>query len=170
MHLAWGSESEDVRLWQLGVLLRELEQFSEDSFPVVLCGDLNSRPDGELYNRLVSAGFRSAYHGLEADLATTSSASSCKGTGFAETIDYCWLRPGVHGCASDCSADSAAEASADAMILQRLRLPSKIALRELLGGTPVSDAIGIIPPVPTLFASGGWPSDHLPVGVDVVLA
>jgi len=139
-HLAWGDPNEDVRIWQLSILLDELKNFSERW--VVLCGDFNSRPESQVY-QLLSSYFRSAYEGVEPAVATSSNANSQGGAGFAETIDYCWL---LHR---------------EMLLERRLCLPQKAALRMLLGGQP-SPA-----PVPTLLSGGKWPSDHLPVGVDV---
>lgn len=74
-------------------------------------------------------------------MATSSNASGEAG-GFAETIDYCWLKGvGIQAC-------------------QRLCLPNKEHLRTLLGGKPHPA------PIPTLGADGSWPSDHLPIVVD----
>ena len=85
---------------------------------LVLCGDFNSRPDGEVY-KLLCSGFLSAYCGFELVVTTCSNARSNDGAGFAETIDYCWM----------------ARASA-AALRRRLRLPTKGELRELLKGSP----------------------------------
>lgn len=89
------------------------------------------------------ANFVSAYWDVEPKTATATNAMFQEGTGFAETIDYCWLRgPGLR-------------------LQRRLKLPSKEELRRLLGGSPTPA------PVPTLVANGSWPSDHLPLAVDV---
>lgn len=139
-HLAWGDKNEDVRMWQLTRLLTELAAF-QCTYAIV-CGDLNCVSTGEVYKTLASH-FQSAYDGAEDKLATTSNANSKGGDGFVETIDYCWVyRGGLELC-------------------RRLKLPLKETLRTLLGGQPAPAAI------PTLVSSGKWPSDHLPVGVDV---
>jgi len=140
-HLVWGEFSEDIRQWQLQVLQSAVEKF--DSSCVVFCGDFNSLPGGQVHKYL-SSMYCSAYEGLEASVVTNTNAAA--GDGFAETIDYCWLlRDG------------------DAHLRRRIRLPTRDALRSMLGGAPAPA------PVPTLVAAGLWPSDHLPVGVDVAL-
>lgn len=141
-HLAWGAHNEDVRLWQLSFLLHELRNFPLDR--VIFCGDLNSRCTGEVYD-LLSGLFDSVYAGREADTATATNANSEGGIGFAETIDYCWL-----------SQNSALR------LRGRLNLPSKASLRKALSAAPEPA------PIPTLVATGCWPSDHLPVGAEVV--
>jgi len=139
-HLAWGDKNEDVRIWQLTRLLHELAAF-QCTYAIV-CGDLNCVPSGDVY-ALLASHFQSAYDGAEDTLATTSNANSKGGAGFVETIDYCWVyKGGLDLC-------------------RRLKLPLKETLRTLLGGQPAPAAI------PTLVSSGKWPSDHLPVGVDV---
>lgn len=142
MHLAWGDSAEDVRVWQLSALFHELVRYK--GAYIVICGDMNSVPCGKVYE-LLSKSFRSAYSEVESDMATASSATAEGGAGFAETIDYCWLP-------SDCGALHA-----------RLKLPTKHELRDILGGQSAPS------PIPTLVASGGWPSDHLPVAVELQL-
>ncbi|CAK0812450.1 unnamed protein product, partial [Prorocentrum cordatum] len=142
-HLACGPLSEDARLWQLSVLLNTLQ--GTGCRRVLICGDFNCVPGGKVHE-LMSKTFLSAYRDVELTSATVSNAMSEEGKGFAETIDYCWLR------------------SPFVQLQRRLRLPSKDELRTLLNGPPAPA------PVPTLVAQGSWPSDHLPVAVDIAFA
>ncbi|CAJ1377120.1 unnamed protein product [Effrenium voratum] len=49
-HLYWGSEHEDVRVWQLQTLLEAASSFGHQ--PLALCGDLNLLPGGDAYKLL----------------------------------------------------------------------------------------------------------------------
>jgi len=141
-HLAWAPDNEAVRLWQVAVLLGEVQRFRSDR--VVICGDFNSCPGGEVH-RTLSSAFLSTYGDIETSRATSTNATADGGNGFAEMIDYCWLlRGGVR-------------------LSRRLCLPTLDELRLWLGS---DSALG---PVPTLVASGRWPSDHLPVAAEVIL-
>lgn len=142
-HLACGLIAEDVRLWQLSILLSYLQNFPLSC--TVLCGDFNSIPGGFVH-RLLSSRFRSVYGDVEAGMATSSNALSEDNKGFADTIDYCWL------------LGSGVQAH------RRLKLPSKEELRRLLRGRAAPT------PIPTLVAEGSWPSDHLPIVVDFAFA
>jgi endonuclease/exonuclease/phosphatase family metal-dependent hydrolase len=141
-HLACGLQAEDVRVWQMSMLFYYIAALHDkiSSKCTVLCGDFNSIHGGDVH-RYISSNFTSAYGDIEASMATSSNASGEAG-GFAETIDYCWLKGvGIQAC-------------------QRLCLPNKEHLRTLLGGKPHPA------PIPTLGADGSWPSDHLPIVVD----
>lgn len=142
-HLACGLIAEDVRLWQLSILLTHLQHL--DANRTVLCGDFNSIPGGYVHSFL-SSRFRSVFADVEAGVATSSNALSEGLKGFADTIDYCWLL------------------GTGAQAVQRARLPSKEELRRLLKGRPAPS------PIPTLVADGTWPSDHLPIVVDLAFA
>merc|ERR1711971_953886 len=61
-HLAWGRTDEDVRLWQLSILLAFLHRIGNEN--IVLCGDFNAVYGGRVHS-LLSARLVSAYSGVE---------------------------------------------------------------------------------------------------------
>mmetsp|Transcript_36346 Transcript_36346/g.94516 ORF Transcript_36346/g.94516 Transcript_36346/m.94516 type:complete len:410 (-) Transcript_36346:2748-3977(-) len=52
-HVLCKTELVDVKMWQVAMLVRELEKFTKTrNIPVILCGDLNSQPDSGVYGFL----------------------------------------------------------------------------------------------------------------------
>lgn len=146
-HLCWAAEHEDVRAWQMQILLDELKPYMEGrcKHRAVLCGDLNALP-GLRAHTCATELLTSVYADVETE-AVTNSNRSVSPQGFAEMIDHMFFDP----------VGSAA--------VSRLRLPSRDELRKLLSTDPMTlhDA------VPTLLCET-WPSDHLPVAADMVFA
>ncbi|CAE7863615.1 angel2 [Symbiodinium microadriaticum] len=159
-HLAWNDTREDLRTHQAFVLLQAVLSYQNDY--AIICGDFNMTPQSPTHG-LVSQYFCSAYQDLEkqcgeSGVVTTTNALARSGQGFAEIIDYCWLR----------SPEGAAywdpwkqPSQLGPWACRRLRLPCRAWLRSFYGAAPQA-------PLPTLLASGRWPSDHFPIAVDVV--
>ncbi|CAE7588192.1 angel2 [Symbiodinium natans] len=148
-HLAWNDTREDLRTHQASVLLQTVLSYRNDY--TIICGDFNMTPQSPTHG-LVSQFFSSAYQDIErlsgeSGGVTTTNALARSGQGFAEIIDYCWLR--------------ASEGYWGPWAHRRLRLPCRAWLRSFYGTTPQA-------PLPTLLHSGRWPSDHFPIAVDVV--
>lgn len=145
-HLAFGDDKDELRRLQVSILLDAINDFRNEY--VVLCGDLNSTPGSLVHSLLTEHFYFSVHHDMELfagedACVTASSATANSGHGYAEIIDYCWLRWG------------------GAWVQQRLVLPTRSWLRRELGG---EQAVG---PVPTLLAGGRWPSDHYPIAADL---
>eukprot|EP00930_Biecheleria_cincta_P042691 TRINITY_DN29380_c0_g1_i1.p1 TRINITY_DN29380_c0_g1~~TRINITY_DN29380_c0_g1_i1.p1 ORF type:complete len:420 (-),score=71.70 TRINITY_DN29380_c0_g1_i1:947-2206(-) len=145
-HLAFGEEKEELRQLQLSLLLMAINDFGNKH--VVLCGDLNSIPGSSVHSLLRDHFFCSVHEDAELfagedACVTASSASAHNNHGYAEIIDYCWVRRG------------------GALVQQRLALPTRSWLRWELGGEHIAG------PVPTLLAGGRWPSDHFPIAADL---
>ncbi|CAE7709389.1 CCR4 [Symbiodinium pilosum] len=155
-HLAWNDTREDLRTHQAFVLLNTLLTYQNEY--TIICGDFNMTPQSPTHS-LVSQYFYSAYQDLErqfgdAGAVTTTNALARDGQGFAEIIDYCWIR-------SSGGYWDAWKGHQGPWVQRRLPLPSRAWLRSFYGTAPQS-------PLPTLLASGRWPSDHFPIAVDVV--
>jgi len=68
-HLLWDPKFQDVKLEQAGTLLEKLRQFTtgKDYGPIFACGDLNSVPEGEVYETFKDSTleFQSAYSAFD---------------------------------------------------------------------------------------------------------
>lgn len=111
-HVLCKTDLVDVKMWQVCMLVRELEKFTKArNIPTILCGDLNSQPNSGVYEFLKTGRIRPTHEDLQGDpysilrsedmqhsipfLSAYACAGEPKFTNFTENfvgvLDYIWF-------------------------------------------------------------------------------